>query len=60
MNASSVIPQVIDEYKVSFRDRVDAWKAEPSRGYDHREAELAHYWTERLLGYSESEYEHKA
>jgi hypothetical protein len=49
LDATSVVPCVLEEYKLSFRDRVDAWRAEPSKGYDHREDKLAIFWTERLL-----------
>lgn len=45
------------EYRKSVHARVEAWKAEPVKGYDHREDELAAYWADRLLGYSGGEYE---
>jgi HK97 family phage portal protein len=52
LDVDLVLPVMLDEYRMSIRDRVDAWKAEPASGYNHREDELAIYWAERLLGYS--------
>lgn len=57
LDTDMLLPGLVDNYRASVRDRVDAWKAEPSAGYDHREDELASYWAERILGYSGEEYE---
>ncbi len=60
LDSSLVLPELMDHYRASIRDRVDAWRADPASGYDHHEDELASYWTERMLNYSVSEYEHAA
>jgi hypothetical protein len=48
---------VAREYRKSIMGRVAEWKADPARGYDHDEGELAAYWAERVLGYSGERYE---
>lgn len=55
-----LLPGLADDYRVAVRDAVAAWQAEPGRGYDRREDEIADYWTERLLGYSGGGYESAA
>ncbi|MBX9580486.1 MAG: phage portal protein [Gemmataceae bacterium] len=52
-----LLPGLVDEYRSTVRDAVASWKAEPGRGYDRREDEIASYWTERLLGYSGGNYD---
>jgi HK97 family phage portal protein len=56
-DVDALVPGLVDEYRAAVRDAVDAWRAEPGRGYDRREDEVAAYWTERLLGYSGGSYE---
>jgi hypothetical protein len=58
IDGDAALSSIVDEYRSSIKDSVEEWKSEPAKGYARREDEIASFWTERVLSYSQSEHEH--
>jgi HK97 family phage portal protein len=49
--------KILRNYSEEVREKIDAWKTDPSLGYERSEDAVGDYWAERLLNYTDGGYD---